>query len=106
MPRQAIDIERIALRSLDEARANVSETVVLSKEDMLVPHETMWRPKDAPIIAATEDLILLLPHYHDDAISDHNVKNLNQDYFTKYLRMNNVRVANLADCLREKLRPG
>jgi 2-polyprenyl-3-methyl-5-hydroxy-6-metoxy-1,4-benzoquinol methylase len=106
MPRVATQIERIAFRSLEDAKALCSGPVVLSKEDMTVPYQDMWRPEDAPILAATEEIISLLPYYNEDAVSDHNAKNLNQEFFTKYLRMTNVRVANAADALGKRLRPG
>jgi SAM-dependent methyltransferase len=105
MSRTATEIERIAFRSVDDARALAAGAVTLSRDDLLVPHGDMWRPEDHPICQATEEIISLLQYYHDDALFDHNARNLNEEYFKKYLRMTNVRVANAADIFRGRLAP-
>jgi 2-polyprenyl-3-methyl-5-hydroxy-6-metoxy-1,4-benzoquinol methylase len=104
--REATEIERIAFRSLDDAKCYANGQVLLSRRDLKVPHDTMWRPADAPILAATNEIIQLLPFYGEDALADHNVTGLDEAYFRKYLRQTNVRVANLADVLRARMQPG
>jgi 2-polyprenyl-3-methyl-5-hydroxy-6-metoxy-1,4-benzoquinol methylase len=106
-PREATQLETVAFRSLNDAsRLAGGHPAFLNRRDLVVPHETMWLPRDKPILAATNELIELLPFYREDALTGHNVTKLDEAYFRKNLRMRNVRVANLADVLRERLRPG
>lgn len=96
-----------AFRDLEAARAALGEQPFSVAEDIVaVPHDTMWLPRDAPILQATRDITALLESYDETALADHSLRDMDREYMRQYLYMTNVRVANVADVLRAAVPAG